>query len=151
MRGVMLRAAAAATVVTTLAGCGAATIRTPSQGGRWVELTSEHFVVWTDANGDRARELIREMERMRQIVVGVAFPTVPSSGKSQVIVLRNDDELAALSLTGEPRAYAMSAQPPLWQPMFVLPAFSNRGTGDSTVAHELTHVISFSVVRGQPR
>jgi len=163
MLGAILRAVTT-TVTTTMAtmmvvgwlalwsACGAAMPPVPGKGGpAWIELTSEHFTVWTDGPPDRGRELIREMERLWQIVAGVVFPGVDSSGRDLVIVFRDDDELSALSPTGEPRAYAMSAQPPLWQPAFVLSAFSNREVGDRTVAHELTHAISFAVVHHQPR
>ena len=36
------------------------------------ELTSEHFAVWTNAAPDRARTLVRTMENLRQVVLGVA-------------------------------------------------------------------------------
>jgi hypothetical protein len=142
-----------AVVAWVLAACGAAVPPLPSKGGpAWVELTSEHFTVWTDAEPDRARELIREMERMRQIILGMAFPSAPAAGKIPVIVLRDDAELAELSVTGEPRAYAATGEDgPLWRPMLVLSAFSNRDPADHTVVHELTHAISFAVVHHQPR
>ena len=151
MTGAILRAVTTVTIVGLLA-CGAAMPPVPGKGGpAWIELTSEHFTVWTDGPPDRGRELIREMERLWQIVAGVVFPSVPASGRDLVIAFRDDDELTALSLTGEPRAYAIPAQPPLWQPMFVLSAFSNRDQEDRTVAHELTHAISHAVVHHQPR
>lgn len=158
MLGAILRAVTTVMTVMTvgllgvLAACGAAVPPVPGKGGpAWIELTSEHFTVWTDASPARGRELIREMERLRQIVVGVVFQSVPTSGRDLVIALRDDDELTALSPTGEPRAYAMPAQSPLWQPAFVLSAFSNRDREDRTIAHELTHAISYAVVHHQPR
>jgi len=155
MLGTILRAVTTVTIVGWLAlwsACGAAMPPVPGKGGpAWIELTSEHFTVWTDGPPDRGRELIREMERLWQIVAGVVFPSVPASGRDLVIAFRDDDELTALSPTGEPRAYAMPTQPLLWQPMFVLSAFSNRDRGDRTVAHELTHAISYAVVHHQPR
>jgi hypothetical protein len=142
----------AVVIAGVLAACGAAVPPLPSNGGpTWSELTSAHFTMWTDAPLDRARELIREMERMRQIVVGVAFPGAPDEGRNLVIALHDDAELAALSPTGEARAYASSGGEPLWQPLFVLSAYSNYSRDDRTVAHELTHVISFAVVHHQPR
>jgi hypothetical protein len=135
-----------------LAACGAAVPPVPSKGGpAWAELTSEHFTLWTDATPERAHELIREMERFRQIVVGVAFPGAPSTARVLVIALRDDDELSEFMPTHQARAYATSAHSPLWQPMMVLSAFSNRDPSDLSVAHELTHVISFSVIHHQPR
>lgn len=152
MVGAMLRVVVMAGFMGLVASCGAAVPPVPRDGGpAWIELTSEHFTVWTDASSERARELIREMERFWQIVVGTTFPSIAASGRNFVIVLRDDDELTAFSLTGEPRAYAMSASAPLFQPMFVLSAFSNRDLTDRTVAHELTHAISFGVIHHQPR
>jgi len=40
----------------------------PGKGGLpWTELTSDHFVVWTDASTEDGRKLIRVMETLRQI------------------------------------------------------------------------------------
>ncbi len=132
--------------------CGAAVPPVPGKGGpAWTELTSEHFTVWTDAEPARARELVRVMEHLRQVVVGVAFPSLPAAGRMLAIALRDDAELTAFSGTEEPRAYAAPAHAPLWQPLIVLSAFSNGSRGDLTVAHELTHAISFAIVHDQPR
>jgi hypothetical protein len=139
-------------VVGVIAGCGAALPKLPSQGGpAWIEVISPHFTLWTDAGSERAGELIQQMERMRQIVVGVAFPRTPSSSRAVVIALRDDEEFAAFSPAVGYQAYALPAGSPLWQPMFVLPAFSDRDPDSQVVAHELTHVISFASVRHQPR
>lgn len=132
--------------------CGAAVPPVPSKGGpAWTELTSEHFTVWTDAPPEQARDLVRAMEHLRQVVVGVAFPSVPAGGRMLVIALRDDDELTEFSRTHQPRAYAVPASAPVWQPVIVLSAFSNLGRGDLTPAHELTHAISFAVIHHQPR
>ena len=140
------------TVAGMLAACGAAVPPIPGKGGpAWLEVTSEHFTVWTDADRAQVRELVQQMEHLRQVVIGVAFPSVPADGRVLVVALRDDDELAAFSKTGQPRALAMTAGAPLWQPTIVLSAFSTFQTSDRTVAHELTHVISFAVVHHQPR
>jgi len=132
--------------------CGAALPAVPGQGGPpWIELTSEHFTLWTDAGPARGRELIREIEHLRQVVAGVAFPAAREAGHSLVIALRDDAELSALSPTGEPRAFAVPARPPLWQPMIVLSAFTNSTRAELTIAHELTHLVSFAAIHHQPR
>lgn len=139
-------------VASAMAGCAARLPAVPGKGGpTWRELTSEHFTVWTDAEVARARELLGDMERMRQVIVGVAFPRVPVNGRILVIAFANDTELIQFSRTREPRAYARSAQPPLWQPMVVLSVFSNWRGQDETLTHELTHAISYSAVEHQPR
>src|SRR4029079_6975772 len=80
-------------MAVTGAGCAATLPAVPGKGGpAWYELTSEHFNVWTDAELGRARELIDEMERLREVIVGVAFPTAPSS-RILAIIMRNDNEL----------------------------------------------------------
>ncbi len=142
----------AAVLAVVIAGCGASVPPVPSRGGPpWIELTSEHFRLWTDGTSARGHQLIREMEHLRQVIVGAVFPTVPAEGRIIVIALRDDYELQAFSLTDEPRAYAMLPHWPMWQPMIVLAADSNQPQGDQTVAHELTHAISWGVVHHQPR
>jgi hypothetical protein len=152
MFGVMLRVVTIAGLLGGLAACGAAMPPVPGKGGpAWIELTSEHFTLWTDAAPGRARELVRKMEHLRQVIVGVAFPGVPSDGRNLVIALRDDDELSALSAISEPRAFAAPAQAPLWQPMTVLSADNTFDAGEVTAAHELTHLISYAVIHHQPR
>jgi hypothetical protein len=150
--GVHMRAVMAAMIVVVLGACGAAVPPVHGKGGpAWTELTSEHFTVWTDGDPANVRELMREMEYLREVVSSVMFPSTPASARTLVIVLRDDDELAEFSPTGEPRPYAMSAHPPLRQPLIVLSEFSNRDPRNLRLAHELTHVISFGVVHYQPR
>lgn len=121
----------------------------PAEGGpAWTELTSEHFTVWTDADPSRVHELIRKMERFRHVVAEVAYPTTPSSGRVLAVVVRDDQELSEITNTREGRAFALDAMPPLWQPIVVL---SLTDSGQRTMVHELTHLISFSVIHHQPR
>ncbi len=141
-----------ATGALGLAACGAAMLPVPGKGGpAWIELTSAHFTLWTDADEARAHELVREMEHLRLVVGGVAFPSAPATGRSLVIALRDDDELRAYWPTGEARPYAVPAGAPLWQPTIVMSAFSNDDPADLAVTHELTHVISYTVIRYMPR
>jgi len=54
---------ALASVIFALAGC-AATMPPPlpSKGGpRWIELSSDHFTLWTDLPDDEAHERIRDL------------------------------------------------------------------------------------------
>jgi hypothetical protein len=66
-------------------------------------------------------------------------------------VLRNDEELRALSTTDQTRPFAIHMQFPLWQPMIVLSASGERGKLEVALAHELVHAISFGVIHHQPR
>ena len=147
-----MRAVMGAMIVAVLGACGAAVPPVRGKGGpAWTELTSQHFTVWTDGDPANVRELMREMEYLREVVGSVMFPSTPASARTLVIALRDDDELAAFSPTGEPRPYAISAHPPLRQPLIVLSEFSNRDPRNLRLAHELTHVISFGAVHHQPR
>jgi hypothetical protein len=138
-------------ILALFPACAAGLPATASRGGtRWIELTSEHFTVWTDAEPPRAQELVRKMEHLRHVVSRIAYPTSPTQGRSLVILLRNDQELRAFDFRGEARAYSSLAAPPLWQPVMVLSLTSGED-GDRLLAHELTHVVSSSVIHEQPR
>lgn len=119
----------------------------PAEGGpMWSELTSEHFTVWTDADPPRVYELIRRMELYRHVTAEVAYPAAPSAGRALAVVMRNDQEL--IEVSGDSRAFSMQAVRPLWQPIVFL---SLTGSGQRTLVHELTHLVSFSVIHNQPR
>src|SRR5215510_7502992 len=121
----------------------------PAEGGPvWTELTSEHFTVWTDADPSQVSELIREMERFHHVVAEVVYPAAPGSERALAVVVRNERELSEVNSNGEARAFAADAHAPLWQPIVVLPLV---GGGQFTMVHELTHLISFSVIHHQPR
>lgn len=134
-----------------LVGCGSSLPAVPSKGGpAWLELQSEHFTLWTDSSRERGRELIREMEDLRQIVIGIGFPGASGAGRSFVIAVRDDDE-AAEFMPGEFAAIAAPAASYIRQPMILLAAHSKRDADQVITAHELTHTISQSVTRNQPR
>jgi len=148
----MMRVVVAIVVVGMWTACRAGLPAVPGQGGpAWIELTSEHFTLWTDADPARGRELVNEIEHLRQIVVAVAFPSAPLAGHSLVITLRDDSELSEFWVNGEARAWAGPAYAPLWQPYIVLSAFSATDRIERVVAHELTHLVSFAVLHRQPR
>jgi hypothetical protein len=142
-----------ATAVFALAACGAAVPPVPGKGGpAWLELSTEHFVVWTDAGEARGRELVGEIERMRQVVVGTAFPQARAMSKSFVIALRDDDEAGAYL----PGSYVLAVSSPpngnaLAMPVIVLSASTNMSGADRVEAHELVHAISHAVIPVQPR
>src|SRR3954466_1111471 len=135
-------------VLALFAGCARFPVA-PAEGGPvWTELTSAHFTVWTDADPSRVVQLIRKMERFRHVAAAVVYPTTPSAGRALAVVVRNDQELSEINNGGEPRAFSIAALPPLWQPIVLL---SLSGSGQRTLVHELTHLISFSVIHHQPR
>jgi hypothetical protein len=129
--------------------CHAGYPAAPAQGGPvWTELTSEHFTVWTDGDPSRVCELIRTMERFHQVTAGVAYPTAPTAGRALAVVMRNSEELSEVNNLGEARAMTHTAGAPLWQPLVLL---SLTDTEERTMAHELTHLVSFAVIHHQPR
>jgi len=139
-------------LVVSAISCGAALPAVPGQGDpKWLELTSEHFTLWTDADPGRAHELVRQIEYLRQIVVDVAFQRAPRTGRSLVIALRDDAELSAFRVDDHAIAWAMPAQPPLWQPMIVMSANGSRDDVGSAAAHELTYLASHAAIHHQPR
>lgn len=140
-------------VLVVSAACGAAALpAVPGKGGpAWIELSSEHFTMWTDAKPARARQLLQQIERFRRIIAGIAFPGIPASAHSMIVALRDDSELTVFSATHESRAFATMSLPPLWQPTVVMSAYSNTRRNDVTAAHELAHVVSFAAIRYQPR
>jgi hypothetical protein len=120
--------------------------RLPSQGGDpWIEVETEHFTVWTDATPKRARELVREFERRRRIVAR-AMDRAPAKERAFVIALRSEWEASAYL----PENIAGMAVPDSasLRPAIVLHA--DHDDRDRTVSHELTHVISHSIVKKQP-
>jgi hypothetical protein len=135
-----------ALALATSIACGPAIPPLPSQGGpAWREFTTEHFTLWTDTSPTRARELMREMEDLRHVVIGVGFR---GGGEGRVLVLglRDLDEARAY-MPGEFRAMASEANSYIHQPMIMMAANAE----DEVVTHELTHTISQTVIPVQPR
>ncbi|HEX2691082.1 MAG TPA: DUF1570 domain-containing protein [Kofleriaceae bacterium] len=127
--------------------CGPVIPPLPSRGGpAWFELKSEHFILWTDASAARGRELVRQMEHHRQIVMRV-MNNVPSKVRSFVIALRNAREVAAY-LPKQFSALAWGARGPTRQPGILLA--SDTQAREHAINHELTHVISSGIFANQP-
>ena len=135
-------------VLLALAAChGPALPAVPGQGGpAWIELQSEHFTVWTDASRSRATTLIREMEHLRQVVLGVGFAGTRLEDRSFVLALRDAEEVGVF-VPEQFVAFAFYGGP-LRQSGIVLPADA---ADNDVITHELVHVISFNVIRNQPR
>ncbi len=106
-----------------------------------------HFILWTDASSARGEELVQQMEWLRSVIFGAAFPDLPPGGKTFVIALRDIHE-SRLYTPQYHDAFAL-ARGPLHRPMIVLPADAY---GDHfVITHELTHAISYGSVHHQPR
>jgi hypothetical protein len=75
------------------AACGGPLIQLPSHGGpAWLEVRSEHFTLWTDGSAERGRELVREMERRREVIL-TAMNNLGSRTRTFVIAVRDRIEL----------------------------------------------------------
>jgi len=108
-------------VLAILAAChGPALPAVPGKGGpAWVELQTEHFTLWTDAPAARGRQLVRQIEHLRQVVLGVGFDSPRAEGRSLVIAMRDADEVGAF-VPEQFIAYAWSGEAIL-EPMIVIP------------------------------
>jgi hypothetical protein len=121
----------------------------PSQGGpAWLELTTEHFDVWTDASAEQGRALIRAMEHLRQVIYGVSFMRPTSPSKCIVVALRNVEEVHAFA-PEQFIAETWSASNPLMQPVIILP-IDHLEDDRRIITHELTHMISYGPLPSQP-
>lgn len=133
--------------VLLLLGCSAV-IRLPSQGGpAWFEVRSEHFTLWTDATPERGQEIVREMERRRQVILA-AMRNPGSRTRTFVIALRDRLE-ADEYLRVNSEAMAWDADNPTGQPGILMAA--DDGNRRIVANHEMAHVFSFEVVAHQPR
>ncbi|HEY0479002.1 MAG TPA: DUF1570 domain-containing protein [Kofleriaceae bacterium] len=148
--GAMWNRGGIAALVIACGACHTAFPSVPSEGGpAWTELTSDHFIVWTDDSPGAGRNLLGVMEHMRQIVFGVSVFNPTSNAKAFVIALRDQYEVRPyvpenlIALAGPPRY-------PLFQPTILLSTESLDYDRRVTI-HELAHVISFDALPVQPR
>ncbi len=148
-----MRSAVSWLLVVVAAGvaCGPALPAVPGRGGpAWVEIESEHFTLWTDAGASRGRELVRDMEHLRQVIYDVAFPRFEAKDRSFVIALRDLDEVHVF-VPEQFVAFAFFPQlDDLRRPTIVVPAESLPESYGDVVTHELVHVISGTAIHHQP-
>jgi hypothetical protein len=137
-----------AVVLVLVSACAALRPKPDEKRGQWRQLTSEHFVVWTDTSPSRAQNLMRTMENLRQVVLGVSFFKTEAPGRSFVIAFHDLDELREYTPV-QFIARAWSSDNLLRQPVIVL-ATSSLEDDRRIVTHELTHVISFNAIATQP-
>ncbi len=114
----------------------------------WLELSSEHFTVWTDASADKGHALIRTMENLRTVIYSVSFFRPTSDSKCFVVALRDVGEVHAF-VPPQFIAYSWSARNPLMQPVIVLP-IDHLDDDRRIITHELTHAISYVAIPDQP-
>ncbi|HEY4239901.1 MAG TPA: hypothetical protein VGM88_08800 [Kofleriaceae bacterium] len=122
----------------------------PSKGGpAWVEVTSPHFIVWTDSSEARARVLAQQMEDYRRAILHVLFMGKdPGAPPTLVFALRDAEEVGAY-LQKQFVAYAAGGGR-LYQPVILVDA-DTPDADNSVFVHELTHAITFGVIPYQPK
>jgi tetratricopeptide (TPR) repeat protein len=133
--------------VVLLGGCGAAVPALPSKGGpAWLELKSAHVTLWTNASARRARELINEMERRRQVV---ARAMGRAQQKKRIFAVALESEREALEFIEEGfAAVAWNERNPSLQPGILMRTYDFGE--ETTLNHELAHAVSYSIIDHQP-
>jgi hypothetical protein len=138
-------------LVASAVGChahGPALPAIPGKGGpAWIEIQSEHFTLWTDGPRDRAQRLIRQMEHLRQVVLGTGFTSANAEGRSLVLALRDAEEVGVF-VPPQFAAFASSGGAAR-QGVIILPSDAQDDNAP-LITHELTHVISYNVIHHQP-
>jgi hypothetical protein len=129
-----------------VAACGGA-MAVPSEGGReWTEVSSDHFVLWTDGSSKSARELLAQFERRRRIMVtALNEPSVKS--KAFVVALRNEAE-TSMFVPPAFTALAWNVNNAIRQPGILI-AMNHRWQ-QNVINHELAHVVSYGIIKHQP-
>jgi hypothetical protein len=130
----------------------------PSRGGpAWSELTSEHFVLWTDLPRDRAVRTLRHCESFYAVAVASLLGGAPAPpGRGLVIAFAEWDDWQAFGAGGTLGMFLPAAQSPFQTPFLAYVAGSHFDFGyapDSgeTVQHELGHLILERAVAWAPR
>lgn len=168
------RAVPAALLLGLAGGCAhSRTFRCPAEGGPpWLEVVSDHFVVKTDASEAAAQRAVRELETIRMAQLGAWDAAFDPPGRLEVVVLRNQTELAELLHPGQRSAfrrvvgyYAPGARQRVVTGLFldreapslVLPPFKKEVEALAQVAegevlrHELAHHLIGQVLLRLPR
>lgn len=134
-------------IAVLLVACSRAVPRLPSQGGPgWVEVASEHFTLWTDATAARGRDLVRELERRQQVIT--TMMNQPRAETKVFVIALGDAEVQHYTGSGF-GGFAWDADNPTMQPGMLFIADSQDHV--RMVTHELTHLISYGIVKQQPR
>jgi tetratricopeptide (TPR) repeat protein len=121
--------------------------QSPAEGGPpWLEVTTDHFVTWTDLDPSEARRLVERLEWTRSAIVASAWGRIAAPETQLGIVALRPGELTDLSRPGVKGWVIVDAH----QPRLVLSA-EDGTTPSPAVAYELAqHLSAFALLR-QPR
>lgn len=120
--------------------CVKSPLTSPLDGGAaWRELSSEHFVLQTNSDAGRARELVTELEQSFALLQQVAFDYRPRlSLKVRVVNLDGAADLSELGWKNY-RGYARSGEDGFTSRQVLVLADGQRQLDSELVQHELTH------------
>ncbi|WP_437901431.1 tetratricopeptide repeat protein [Sorangium sp. So ce124] len=136
---------AAALVTWAASGLGCAPPKPPltcaSQGGApWVELSSEHFVMWTDLDRSEARDALAEFETSYNALEDVCFPSdTPDPFRMQIVLFARERDFS--QFVRRPfGGYFMHALPNDLEPAPTMVMYGSLGEQTRlTFQHELAH------------
>ncbi len=134
-----LAAVLAALIVPSPARPATGFVCSAKGGPQWRAYESEHVVLRTDLDPDRAREMVRELELARAAVLHAMFSKPPAiPGVLQAVAFASDSEFWEVS---PPHASAWFSTIDGLTPTVVLPG-SLQASTRIILIHELTHHLS---------
>jgi hypothetical protein len=74
--------------------------RPPASGERWLELSTPHFIVHTDSYPERAIVLAKQLEQIRAMLLGAAWPLARDpGGRTHVVIFARPSDFNRFSGT----------------------------------------------------
>ena len=136
---------ALAALVLLATGCNSAGLppKSPSQGGHWNEVDTEHFAVLTDLDEDDARSAVIDFETEFEELRAAAFPRAGQGPRVTIVLFQNNSERWAFRPGASGAEYIDQPRGDLERsPTIVLSAVSyptEKWFARQTFLHELTH------------
>jgi tetratricopeptide (TPR) repeat protein len=117
-------------------------------GSQWHEVRSAHFLVDTDATGEKLAILVRTLENYeaQEMLLLMGGPA-DLPGRLRVVALSSFEEYKDVAPQGSVGFYSWSSN--VYGPYIALPMLGFAANGE-TVAHELSHYISKFLFPAQP-
>jgi tetratricopeptide (TPR) repeat protein len=139
----------AVVLASLLAGPAFASFRCPAKGGApWREYRSAHFLVDTDVAQGHAGTLVRELERLHALLLqALVGEQVEIPGRVRVLAFADQTDFR--DLAGADFVAGYYGRGEFGEPTIVLPVRA-LSSDPETVAHELSHHLSFFLFPVQP-